>query len=164
MILNGIWVEINLRGTGNRAKTFKWLIKSFWSKFESDLLSAPYLKWGSVTCARNFNSKMKHSIDAVQNIMSAQNQLWSKRQKPFSCPAFFCPPVIIRTMLELNIMLAIWPFTLSPVSEIAAWCNVLYERAPLLKSSSVKQCSLWEARNCNNKEIERARKAKKQQN
>lgn len=96
--------------------------------------------------------------------MCAQNQLWSKRQRPFSCPAFFCPPVIIRTMLERNIMLAIWPFTLSPVSETAAWCNVLYERAPLVKSSSVKQCSLWEARNCNNKEIERARKAQKQQN
>lgn len=139
-------IEAVIDPRGTRSEHFKWLMKSIslWSKFETC--------WRSVTCARNTDSRIKHLI--VQTSMKMFCPFTSNCIEPFTCRALFCPPVIIRTILERNIMIAIWPFC-------SAWTEPQRELCFMSGRVAQEQKSLWMAGNCNNKEIEWTRKHKK---
>lgn len=58
----------------------------------------------------------------------------AKNGKSFYTPNLFCPLVIIRTKLEHNIMIAIWPFAV-----VCYWNR---------KCSRCAECALWSAQSC----------------
>jgi hypothetical protein len=92
----------------------------------------------------------------------SKHQRRSKKGKSFYTPNLFCPPLIIRTILEHNIMIAIWPFAVACYWNRRAQStvqNVLYDQ----HSRSCLSTSLWEqcAGICNNKEIESTWKTQK---